>query len=43
MPPLNSGVRHLLEQGYQSRLTPDDCTIKTICKAANKGDARPAR
>nr|VXZ87158.1 Making large colonies protein [Klebsiella pneumoniae] len=36
-------VRHLLEQGYQSRLTPDDCTIKTICKAANKGDARPAR
>ena len=29
----------LLEQGYQSRLTPDDCTIKTICKAANKGDA----
>ncbi|MDR8336173.1 ROK family protein, partial [Acinetobacter baumannii] len=22
-------VRHLLEQGYQSRLTPDDCTIKT--------------
>ncbi len=32
-------VRHLLEQGYQSRLTPDDCTIKTICKAANKGDA----
>lgn len=36
-------VRHLLEQGYQSRLTPDDCTIKTICKAANKGDAPPAR
>lgn len=32
-------IRHLLEQGYQSRLTPDDCTIKTICKAANKGDA----
>ncbi len=32
-------VRHLLEQGYQSRLTLDDCTIKAICKAANKGDA----
>ena len=32
-------VRHRLEQGYQSRLTLDDCTIKTICKAANKGDA----
>ncbi|MDY0970420.1 DNA-binding transcriptional regulator NagC [Siccibacter turicensis] len=31
-------VRHLLEQGYQSRLTLDDCTIKAICKAANKGD-----
>ena len=31
-------VRHLLEQGYQSRLTLDDCHIKTICKAANKGD-----
>lgn len=39
MPPSNQRVRHLLEQGYQSRLTPDDCTIKTICKAANKGDA----
>ncbi len=32
-------VRHLLDRGYQSRLTLDDCTIKTICKAANKGDA----
>jgi N-acetylglucosamine repressor len=32
-------VRHLLEQGYQSKLTADDCTIKAICKAANKGDA----
>ena len=32
-------VRHLLEQGYQSRVTLDDCHIKTICKAANKGDA----
>ena len=27
-----------MEQGYQSRLTLDDCHIKTICKAANKGD-----
>lgn len=32
-------VRHLLDQGYQSRITLDDCNIKTICKAANKGDA----
>lgn len=32
-------VRHLLEQGYQSKISLDDCTIKTICKAANKGDA----
>ena len=32
-------VRHLLEQGYQSRVTLDDCKIGTICKAANKGDA----
>lgn len=31
-------VRHLLEQGYKSRLTLDDCSINTICKAANKGD-----
>jgi N-acetylglucosamine repressor len=32
-------VRHLLEQGYQSRITLDDCKINAICKAANKGDA----
>ncbi|EOC0875690.1 ROK family transcriptional regulator [Cronobacter malonaticus] len=32
-------VRQLLEQGYQSRLTPDECNIKAICKAANRGDA----
>jgi len=32
-------VRHLLEQGYNSRLTLEDCDITTICKAANKGDA----
>lgn len=31
-------VRHLLNQGYKSRLTLDDCSINTICKAANKGD-----
>lgn len=30
-------MRHLLEQGYQSRVTLDDCKIGTICKAANKG------
>ncbi|ELY4378016.1 ROK family transcriptional regulator [Cronobacter sakazakii] len=32
-------VRQLLEKGYQSRLTPDECNIKAICKAANRGDA----
>lgn len=31
-------VRHLLDQGYKSRLTLDDCSINAICKAANKGD-----
>ncbi|MEA1064427.1 DNA-binding transcriptional regulator NagC [Erwinia sp. HR93] len=31
-------VRLLLEQGYQSRLSLDACTIQSICKAANKGD-----
>ncbi len=31
-------VRHLLEQGYQSRLTAETCDIRHICKAANKGD-----
>ncbi|EOC0476076.1 ROK family transcriptional regulator [Cronobacter turicensis] len=32
-------VRQLLEQGHPSRLTQDECNIKTICKAANRGDA----
>ena len=32
-------VLNLLKQGYQSRVPLDDCTIKTICKAANKGDS----
>ncbi len=31
-------VRHLLEQGYPSRLILDDCNITAICKAATKGD-----
>lgn len=31
-------VQNLLKQGYPSRLTLDDCSIKAICKAANKGD-----
>ena len=35
---IEARVRHLLERGYQSRLTPDDCHIDAICKAANKGD-----
>jgi len=32
-------VRHLLENGYNSRLTLEDCDIVAICKAANKGDS----
>lgn len=32
-------VRHLLGQGYPSKLSTDNCTISTICKAANRGDA----
>ncbi|MBJ3814527.1 ROK family transcriptional regulator [Shimwellia pseudoproteus] len=32
-------VRQLMEQGYPTRLTPDECKIEHICKAANKGDA----
>ncbi|WP_165461894.1 N-acetylglucosamine repressor [Atlantibacter sp.] len=35
---IEARVRHLLERGYQSRLTLDDCNIDAICKAANKGD-----
>lgn len=31
-------VRNLLSQGYNSKLTLDDCNISAICKAANKGD-----
>ncbi|WP_313083358.1 N-acetylglucosamine repressor [Atlantibacter sp.] len=35
---IEARVRHLLERGYQSRLTVDDCSIEAICKAANRGD-----
>ncbi|MBL7636169.1 DNA-binding transcriptional regulator NagC [Atlantibacter hermannii] len=35
---IEARVRHLLERGYQSRLTVDDCNIEAICKAANRGD-----
>lgn len=35
-------VRHLLTQGYPSTLTPDDCHIQLICRAANRGDALAA-
>jgi len=31
-------VRHLLSQGYPSKLTLDDCSIGAICKAADRGD-----
>lgn len=36
-------VLNLLKQGYQSRVPLDDCTIKTICKAANRGDSPPRK
>jgi len=36
---IENRVRHLLQQGYPSTLTLDDCTIHAICKAANRGDA----
>lgn len=36
---LENRVRRLLQQGYHSVLTPDECTIQAICKAANRGDA----
>ncbi len=36
-------VLNLLKQGYQSRVPLDDCTIKTICKAANRGDSWPRK
>ncbi|BDH46677.1 N-acetylglucosamine repressor [Salmonella enterica subsp. enterica serovar Choleraesuis] len=32
-------ARQLLAQGHESRLTPEDCSIRAICRAANKGDA----
>lgn len=31
-------VRQLMEQGYPTRLSPEECRIEHICKAANKGD-----
>ncbi|CNE00673.1 putative N-acetylglucosamine regulatory protein [Yersinia nurmii] len=35
---IENRVRHLLTQGYASKLTLEDCNISTICKAANRGD-----
>ena len=35
---LENRVKRLLQQGYPSMLTQDDCTIQAICKAANRGD-----
>ncbi|EIC84503.1 N-acetylglucosamine repressor [Serratia sp. M24T3] len=35
---IENRVRNLLTQGYPSKLTLDDCTIGSICKAANRGD-----
>lgn len=36
---IENRVRHLLQQGYSSTLTLDDCSIQAISKAANRGDA----
>ncbi|MGM3174851.1 DNA-binding transcriptional regulator NagC [Dickeya lacustris] len=35
---LEQRARHLLQQGFSSKLTVDNCQINAICKAANKGD-----
>ncbi|MDN0087839.1 N-acetylglucosamine repressor [Yersinia nurmii] len=35
---IENRVRHLLTQGYASKLTLEDCNISAICKAANRGD-----
>ncbi len=35
---IENRVRHLLTQGYPSKLTLDDYSISAICKAANRGD-----
>lgn len=35
---IENRVRHLLTQGYSSTLTPDNCQILPICRAANQGD-----
>ncbi|MEI2266904.1 DNA-binding transcriptional regulator NagC [Erwinia sp. CGal63] len=39
---IENRVRHLLNQGYPSTLTPDECVMPKICKAANRGDALAA-
>lgn len=36
---IETRVRHLLNQGYPSSLTLNDCQMLQICKAANQGDA----
>ncbi|WP_027712742.1 DNA-binding transcriptional regulator NagC [Dickeya chrysanthemi] len=35
---LEQRARHLLQQGFPSKLTSDACQIDAICKAAGKGD-----
>ncbi|ANI28466.1 transcriptional regulator [Yersinia entomophaga] len=35
---IENRVRHLLTQGYASKLTLEDCNISAICKASNRGD-----
>jgi len=39
---IENRVRHLLSQGYPSRLDTENCQIHQICHAANKGDALAA-
>jgi len=36
---IENRVRHLLTQGYASKLSLNDCSISAICKAANRHDA----
>lgn len=39
---IETRVKHQLEQGFESELTPDNCSIRAICLAANRGDALAA-
>ncbi|EPU3933591.1 DNA-binding transcriptional regulator NagC [Morganella morganii] len=39
---IETRVKHQLAQGFKSELTPDNCAVRAICRAANRGDALAA-